>query len=171
MRHLPGPYAAWTSWLEAFGRGEDLPSGHLPAMTTDLGPDMTERLFNQVVQAFQHRQRRWHQTLQRDMRAVTATPAGATTSIAAALRNARGLLSPLRELAELPQFPAELRDSLRDALADTVRSAQRALEDSVRDAPAAFQAAIRANSLIPGLTRPRPAPPAPRPASGRRVIL
>lgn len=64
-----------------------------------------------------------------------------------------------------------LRDSLRDALSDTVRSAQRTLEGSARDTPAAFQAVIRANSLIPGLTQPRPAPPAPRPVASRRVIL
>lgn len=172
----PGPYAAWTSWLEAFGRGEDLPSAHLEPIDERMGPHMQQRLLVQVAQAFHERQRRWSEALRREQRHLATDPAGAVTAIAAMLRNARTLLRPLRELAEHPCFPAELRENLRTALEQTVRSAQRSLEDSARHAPLELQSAIRTNSLLPALTRPHPVAPtqksvAPGPAPGRRVIL
>ncbi|XVV00582.1 hypothetical protein ACQPW3_24485 [Actinosynnema sp. CA-248983] len=172
MRLLPGPYAAWTSWLEAFGRGEDLPAAHLTAVTADLGPQLVERLLGLVAQAFHDRQRRWQEALQRDLKALTAQPAHATTAVAAVLRDARLRLAPLREFTELPQLPEDARANLRSALTETVTSAQRTLEGSIRDAPVEFQSAVRANSLVPGLTRPRTAPATgPARPPGRRVIL
>ncbi|PRY34269.1 hypothetical protein [Umezawaea tangerina] len=171
MLRTPGPYAAWKSWLEAFGRGEDLPFDHLPVIDEKMGPEMADRLLRQVAEAFHQRQRRWSEALRRDQQLLTMDPARAATTIAVVLGNARTLLAPLRDLTEHPRFPAELRKSLAEALEQTVRSAQRSLEDSARHAPIELQSAIRMNSLVPALTRKRPPARTPGTTTGRRVIL
>ncbi len=171
MPGTPGPYAAWVSWLEAFGRGEDLPGTHLPPISEDMGPHMQERLLRHVSEAFHSRQRRWSAAVQRDRQLLLVDPARAATALAVLMHNAKNVLGPLREFTEHPRFPPELRKSLRVALRDSVTSAQRSLEDSTREAPAELRAAVRTNSLVPALTRPRAVTPKPGGAPGRRVIL
>jgi hypothetical protein len=154
-----GSYAAWVSWLEAYGRGDDLPSGHLRPVDARMGPQMLERLLSHVHKAFYQRQQRWNDALLRDLRALSPTAADPVTNIALMMTNARTRLTPLRAFAEHPAFTEELRELLRGALAETVRSSQHSLEDSTRR-----------NSLTVPLTSPS-SPPKPGPAPGRRVIL
>lgn len=170
MHRTPGPYAAWVSWLAAFGRGEDLPAGHLAPVDAGLGPQLAERLARHVAEAFHDRLRRWQNAFSRDQQLLTARPEQAVTVLAVVLADARKRLGPLVAFTVHPKLPAELRTSLADSLRDTISSAQRSLEDAVRDAPAELRNAVRQNSLEPALTRPV-APPPSGPARGRRVIL
>jgi hypothetical protein len=170
MLRTPGPYAAWVSWLDAFGRGEDAPSGHLTPVDQGLGPEMLARLTAHVATAFHDRQRRWSAALVRDQQLLLADPANAGTAIAVILHNARTLLAPLVAFTALAVFPAQLRENLRTALEQTVRSAQQSLADSAREAPEQLRNAIAANSLLPALTRPSTAAHT-GPPPVRRVIL
>jgi hypothetical protein len=170
VHRTPGPYAAWVSWLAAFGRGEDLPAGHLPPVGADVGPQMAERLARHVADAFHDRVRRWQDAFTRDQQLLLARPDRAVTVLAIVLADARKRLGPLVAFTVHPGLPAELRTSLADALRETISSAQRSLEDSVRDAPVVLRDAVRQNSLEPALARP-PAPAPAGPARGRRVIL
>ncbi|MEU5692280.1 hypothetical protein [Actinosynnema sp. NPDC020468] len=157
------------SWLDAYSRGEDPPSAHLRPVDPRVSPQAFERWAEHLNRAFTLRQRRWADTLNRDVRAVSDV-----ASVAAVLHNAKARLAPLRALLAHPALPEAAREGLAQALADTVRSAQRTLEDSARDAPFALQAAVRENSMPTALTAP-PAPPPPParsgPPPGRRVIL
>ncbi|HEX4722841.1 MAG TPA: hypothetical protein VH333_10030 [Pseudonocardiaceae bacterium] len=171
MPSTEGPYAAWVSWLAAFGRGEDPPSGHLTRVDQSLGPEMLARLTSHVATAFHDRQRRWSDALVRDQQLLRIDPANAGTAIAVVLHNARALLAPLVAFTAMPLFPTELRENLRTALAQTVRSAQQTLVDSAREAPEELRNAIAANSLLPALTRPPTARPPTGSAPVRRVIL
>jgi hypothetical protein len=170
VHRTPGPYAAWVSWLAAFGRGEDLPTSHLSPIEADLGPQMVERLARHVADAFHDRVRRWQDAFTRDQQLLLARPDQAVTVLAIVLADARKRLGPLVAFTVHPGLPAELRTSLADALRETISSAQRSLEDSVRDAPVVLRDAVRQNSLEPALARP-PAPAPAGPARGRRVIL
>jgi hypothetical protein len=170
MPRTPNPYAAWVSWLNAFGSGEDRPSGHLTPVDERLGPDMLARLTAHVATAFHDRQRRWSAALARDQQLLRVDPANAGTAIAVVLHNGRTLLAPLVAFTALPLFPAELQENLRTALEQTVRSAQQSLADSAREAPAELRNAIAANSLLPALTRP-PTVGHTGPPPVRRVIL
>jgi hypothetical protein len=165
MLGAPGAYAAWVGWLEAFGRGEDLPAGHLQPVDIRLGPQMFDRLLGHVTQAFRERQRRWNDVLARDL----GTLKPEVTAIEVMMTSARTRLAPLRAFAEHRAFPEDVRQLLRDGLAETVRSAQKTLEDSARHAPFEVQSAIRRNVLTVPITPPSPANPGPGP--GRRVIL
>ncbi|MDQ7807304.1 hypothetical protein Q5425_26510 [Amycolatopsis sp. A133] len=158
------------SWLSAFGRGEDLPSGHLPPIDAELGPQMTERLARHVADAFHDRLRRWQEAFSREQQLLLARPERAVTVLAVVLADARKRLGPLVAFTVHPGLPDELRTSVADALRETISSAQRSLEDSVRDAPAPLRNAVRQNSLEPALTRTA-APSPTGPARGRRVIL
>jgi hypothetical protein len=166
----PGSYAAWVTWLEAFGRGEDLPDRHLQRVDGQLGPQMFERLLSHVNTAFRERQRRWNDVLVRDLRALSPSSADAVTAIEVMMTSARTRLASLRAFADHPAFPEDLRQLLRDALADTVRSAQTTLEDSTRRAPFEVQSAVRRNTMTVPLTRPT-GPTQPGPPPGRRVII
>ncbi|GAB3735050.1 hypothetical protein GCM10027598_60910 [Amycolatopsis oliviviridis] len=170
MHRTPGAYAAWVHWLGAFGRGEDLPSGHLVSVGVDLGPQMLERLTRHIAEAFHARQRKWSDALIRDQQMLLADPARAVTAIAVILADARRRLRPLVALTGHPALPAELRESLATALKETVTSSQRSLEDSAREAPVELRNAIRQNSLIPALTRSAVAPSGGAPTR-RRIIL
>jgi hypothetical protein len=171
VRSPTGGYAAWVEWLDAFGRGVDLPPDHLAPITDELGPHQQERLFRHVSEAFTNRQKRWSDAMRRDQALLLITPERASATLAVMQVNARTMLAPLRHLTENTRLPEALRTSLRTALETTVRSAQRSLEDAVRQTPAELQAAVRTNSLLGALTRPQPSqPPAGRP-TGRRVIL
>jgi hypothetical protein len=170
VHRTPGPYAAWVSWLAAFGRGEDLPAGHLAPFDVELGPQMAERLARHVADAFHDRLRHWQDAFSRDQQLLLAQPERAVTVLPVVLADARKRLGPLVALTIHSGLPAELRTSVADALRKTISSAQGSLEDSVRDAPVELRNAVRQNSLEPALTRT--AAPAPAgPARGRRVIL
>ncbi|GAB2995655.1 hypothetical protein LWP59_24870 [Amycolatopsis acidiphila] len=170
MRPISGPYADWVDWLRAFGRGVDLPGGHLPSWDAELGPQLVTRLTQHVAEAFHNRQRRWSEALHRDQEMLVADPRHAAAALAVVLAGCRSRLAPLVALAVHPALPEQLRESLRAALTETVHSAQRSLRDSARELPLDLQAVIRANELLPALTRPSPAPAGTAPRR-RRVIL
>jgi hypothetical protein len=166
---VPGSYTDWVSWLEAFGRGEDRPSGHLPVLDAKMGPHMLERLLNQVHQAFHKRQQRWGEVLRRDLKSLSHNSPDAVITVAVVLNSARKRLAPLWEFVDHPAFPEDLHKILRDGLTETVKSSQRSLEDTTRRAPFELQAAVRSNSMLAPYKPPRPRPPGSAP--GRRVIL
>jgi hypothetical protein len=174
VRTAPGPYAAWVSWLDAFARGEDLPSQHLAAVDDRLGPHMQQRLLQRVAAAFEARARMWNETLRRHLAAsVAREPAELGTLLVAA----RGRLAPLCELSTDHRLPAEVRQSLHDALSEMISGAQQNLEDSARRQPYGAEqllAITRENNLTGALRPPQMPPqrtqPLP-PAAGRRVIL
>ncbi len=169
MLTVPGPYAAWASWLDAFAAGADLPSRHLTPVDEHLGPQMQERLLRRVAAAFEARARIWGDTLRRHLSAgVVREPA----ELGALLVAARGRLRPLRALAADTRLPPEVRTNLRDALEELLRSAQDNLEHSVRRRPHGAErllAIVRENSLLAG--PPPPRAPVDPPPVGRRVIL
>lgn len=169
MRSAPGPYADWRAWLDAFAEGTDPPSGHLAPIDEQMGPHVQERLMRHISEAFARRQRRWADTFQRDLGALLGDPGRAAHALAAAMTSARTRLAPLRRLCTLPAIPPALRDELKSALDETVRSSQRSLEDSVRHASTELQAVVRANRLTAAPASPPPAPR--RPGPGRRVII
>jgi hypothetical protein len=174
VRTIPGPYAAWVSWLDAFARGEDLPNQHLSTVDEQLGPHMQQRLLRRVAAAFEARARLWNEALSRHLAAgVAREPA----ELGVLLVAARGRLQPLRELSTDSRLPAEVRQSLHDALSGMIRGSQQNLEHSVRRQPQDAErllAIARENSLAGALTSPRmPAhrTQPPPPPAGRRVIL
>lgn len=153
MRAVAGPYAAWSSWLEAFGRGEDLPNAHLVPVTDELGPHMQARVLHRLNEAFVARQQRWVEAFVRDRDAAPPTP----FSLATNLVHARVRLRPLVALTRNELLPGNVRDALRDALAEAVRSSQRNLEDSVRRLPHdadVLLTTIRDNTLVSALREP-----------------
>lgn len=174
MRTAHGPYAEWVSWLDAFGRGEDLPSGHLIAVDERLGPQMVGRFLNRLEAAFRVRAERWGDTLRRHL---DAAPLSSPTELAAILVAARGRLRPLAALAADPRLPEQVRTSLSTALRDMTEQAQDSLEQSVRRKSAGAEtliATVRENRLtaFPPTAPPSPGSPgALPPHAGRRVIL
>ena len=173
MRITPGSYASWVSWLDAFARGEDLPDQHLSAVNEQLGPHMQQRLLQRVAAAFEARARMWNETLSRHL---AASVAGEPAELGALLVAARGRLQPLRALSTDHRLPAEVRQSLAEALSEMIRGSQENLEHSVRRAPQEAErllAVARENSLAGALASPRmPAHRTqPPPPAGRRVIL
>jgi hypothetical protein len=163
---VSGPYAAWASWLTAFGRGEDLSADQLVPVDEDMGPHMQSRVLQRLNEAFVARQRVWDQALVRDL---DADGLSALTLVAARIR-----LRPLVALTRNPLLPDTVRTALRDALTETVRSAQRSIEDSVRRQPGAVDrllGVVRENALTAALSEPPPVT-APRAGpAGRTVIL
>ncbi|MCR3750276.1 hypothetical protein [Lentzea californiensis] len=171
MRHAPGPYADWRAWLDAFAEGTDLPSAHLAPIDEQMGPHVHERLLRHVSEAFSRRQRRWADAFQRDLGTLAGDPGRAVHSLAAAMVSARTRLVPLHRFCALPAMPQALRDELKSALDETLRSSQRSIEDSVRHAPMELQAAVRGNRLTAPPAPPSPPPPPGRQSPGRRVII
>lgn len=173
MRTAHGPYAAWVSWLDAFGRGEDLPSGHLTVVDEQLGPQMVGRFLERLETAFRARAERWGDTLRRHL---DVGPLGSPTELAAILVAARRRLRPLTALANDRRLPEQVRTSLSTALREMTEQAQDSLEQAVRRKPVGADrliATVRENRLttVPS-PAPRPASPgAPPPPVGRRVIL
>jgi len=168
----PGPYAAWVSWLEAFGRGEDLPIGHLAPIDPRMGPKMFERLMVQVNKAFAARQRLWTEALGRDVRGLSGDTVTGVASVVVVLTGARRRLAPLRAFTEHPAFTPKMRDTLRESLEKTVSSAQKSLVKTTKDAPFELQSAVRGNDMLRALAPPPPpVPPTSAPRQGRRVIL
>ncbi|TCK22272.1 hypothetical protein [Pseudonocardia endophytica] len=172
MRTAHGPYAEWVSWLDAFARGEDLPSRHLTVVDEQLGPHMVGRLLDRLAAAFRARADRWTDTLRRHL---DVGPLGTPTELAAILVAARGRLRPLTALAADPRLPEEVRTALSTALRDLTGQAQDSLEQAVRRRPGADRliATVRENRLtaVPPPAPPMASPGAPPPPVGRRVIL
>lgn len=170
----PGDYAVWASWLDAFGRGEDLPDTHLAPVDERMGPHMQERLLRRVAAAFECRAQRWSDTLTRHL---ASGAVGRPAELAAALVAARGRLRPLQRLAGDQRLPEAVRTSLAAALTQLLTSTQDSLERSARNNPATAQqllAVVRANTLLAGhAVAAGPAGPAGQvpPPVGRRVIL
>jgi hypothetical protein len=172
MLDVPGSYEAWARWLHAFGNGEDLPTDQLCPMDEQLGPQMQSRLLARLADAFHERQRRWNDALVRDLAAHEGTP----LSLSFAMAAAKARLAPLVGLADNPLLPRQLHTEIRDALGETVRSAQQSLEQSAARNPLAADrmvAVVRENSLVAALSGARKAQPDQLPAGqpGRRVIL
>jgi hypothetical protein len=173
-----GPYRAWASWLEAFGRGEDLPNRHLVPLDEHLGVAMRERLLDRLAAAFRARADIWADMLRRHLAAGAIRE---PRELGATLVAARARLQPLRALAADLRLPEEVRTALTDALREMVAEAQRSLESSARREPRGAEeliAVIRENHLSAALSVPiHPAGPAaqgrpqPPPPVGRRVIL
>jgi hypothetical protein len=171
MRTAHGPYAEWVSWLDAFGRGEDLPSGHLTVVDERLGPQMVGRFLDRLEIAFRARADRWADTLRRHL---DVGPLGTPTELAAILVAARGRLRPLSALAADPRLPEQVRTNLSTALREMTEQAQDSLERAVRRKPGADRliAAVRENRLtVAPPTPPVASPGAPPAPVGRRVIL
>lgn len=174
VRTAHGPYAAWASWLDAFGRGEDLPSGHLTVVDEQLGPQMAGRLLARLETAYRCRAEHWSDTLRRHL---DAGPLGSPEQLAAVLVAARGRLRPLSALAADPRLPELVRTSLSTALREMTEQAQDSLERAVRRRPVGAErllCTVRENRLT---APPPPVAPPVRPGSapshpvGRRVIL
>ncbi len=175
---VPGQYQAWTSWLDAFARGEDLPMNHLRAIGSDLGPYMQERLVERLAEAFTARVGVWNRTV--TDRLCSAQRRG-MDGLAGTLVQLRGQVRPLIRLSESPLVPAELRAQLREAVTTLVESAQDSLERSARSdhrLASALLPVVKQNALTTVLTErvqpdrtdslaTRPADVAP----GRRIIL
>lgn len=169
-----GDYAAWAAWLEAFAQGTDLPSRHLAVIDDHLGPHMQERLLLRLKAAFEERARAWSETLSRHLASALVRD---VRELAAALVAARGRLQPLRLLTIDTRLPESVRDGMRDALAELLRSSQDSLENSVRRRPRDSErllAVVRENALPaalhpPVLRRARAAAAPPPP--GRRIII
>lgn len=170
MRATPGPYAAWASWLAAFGRGEDLPITHLVPIGDEMGPDMQARLLRRLNEAFVARQDMWHGAFNRDQDTMGMTPLSLGTNMI----QARVRLRPLVDLVRNDLLPAPVRAALADALAKAVRSTQRSLLDSVRRLPHGadvLHATVMDNDLTAALTAPsRVDGPGDRPV-GRTIIM
>lgn len=170
MRPPPGPYAAWASWLTAYGRGEDLPTTHLVPIGDDMGPDMQARVLQRLNEAFIARQARWAKAFERDRDVFELTP----MRLAANLVQARTRLRPLVDLCRNELLPEPVRAVFTEALGQAVRSTQNSLEDSVRRLPHGADqllTVIRDNAITAALTAPsRVDEPEQRPA-GRGIIL
>jgi hypothetical protein len=167
---MPGPYAAWASWLTAYGCGEDLPSTHLVPIGDDMGPDMQARVLHRLNTAFVARQQLWVEAFERDQDAFELT----RLRLAANLVQARVRLRPLVDLCRNGLLPEPVRATLGDALGQAVRSTQNSLEDAVRRLPQGADVlltVVRDNDLTAALTAPsRVDEPEQRPA-GRGIIL
>jgi hypothetical protein len=145
---VPGEYAAWASWLDAFGRGEDLPDAHLAPVDERMGPHMTERLLRLLAAAFETRGKRWGDLLTRHLASETVRR---PSELAAALVAARGRLRPLRRLAEDRRLPEQVRAELAKSLEQMTRTAQDSLEQSARRQAGGSEqilAVVRSNSLL-----------------------
>lgn len=163
-------YGAWSAWLDAFARGDDLPAGALAPVDDRLGPHVQERVVRRIQEAFEARQALWLATFQR--RLSVTSPSDQVTELASAMIAARRRALPLRTLARSPLLPDDVRTALTDALTTMLRSTQQSIADSLRHARPEVQAAVRDNSLLRALTVEVAAPPPTPPArSGRRVIL
>jgi hypothetical protein len=165
-----GEYASWSGWLDAFGRGEDLPTGQLVPVDERFGPHAQARLLGRLTSAFHARQAVWLAGLERDLAATSVT--GGATELGAALVNARRRAAPLVALAHSRLLPEDVRAALLDAVTAMLRTSQQGLEDSMRHGPAAVLSVIRQTTLLGALTPvAAPTPTAARPTPGRRVIL
>jgi hypothetical protein len=162
---VAGPYAAWASWLTAFGRGEDLATTHLAPVGDEMGPHMQARILRRLNEAFVARQRRWEEALDRDLDVTGLTPLS--------LVDARTRLRPLVALTRNGLLPENVRTALREALAETIRSAQRGLEDAVRRQRSAdhLLGILRTNTLTAALAEPPTAGAESHGPAGRTVIL
>ena len=170
-----GCYAAWASWLDAFAKGEDLPSQHLAPVDEHLGPQMQGRLLFRLKTAFETRAQTWGVTLRRHLAVGTVRQ---PAELGAMLVAARGRLQPLRALTADVRIPEQVRASMVDALREMLRSAQDSLENSVRHQAQGAEtllAVVRENSLLAALDPPTlPASGQQRqllPPVGRQVIL
>jgi hypothetical protein len=166
VRPAPGPYAAWASWLTAFGRGEDLPSTHLVPIGADMGPDMQARVLQRLNAAFVARQELWVKAFARDRDAFELT----RMSLATNMVQARARLRPLVELCRSQLLPEPVRSTLGQALGDALRSTQKSLEDSVRGADVLL-GILRDNDLTAVLVAPSRVDEPERRPTGRAVIL
>lgn len=165
MRPDHGPYAAWASWLTAFGRGEDLPVTHLAPVGDAMGPDMQARVLQRVNAAFVARQELWAKAFARDRDAYDLTH----LRLAANLVLARERLRPLVRLCRNELLPEPARNALTDALTDAVRSTQKRLADAVRNDPTLLTI-VRDNDLVAVFSAPSRVGEPERP-TGRSVIL
>jgi hypothetical protein len=106
------------------------------------------------------------------VRGLSGDSVTGVAAVAVVLTNARKRLAPLRAFTEHPAFTAEMRDTLRESLEKTVRSAQDSLVKTTRHAPFELQSAVRGNDMLRALAPPPPpVPPTSAPPRGRRVIL
>jgi hypothetical protein len=170
VRPPPGPYAAWASWLTAYGRGEDLPTTHLVPIGDDMGPDMQARVMQRLNEAFIARQQLWVKAFDRDRDAFDLTRLRLATNLV----EARTRLRPLVDLCRNELLPEPVRAVFAEALGEAVRSTQNSLEDSVRRLPQGADellTVIRDNALTVALTAPSRVDEAEQRPAGRSIIL
>lgn len=163
---MTNPYAAWADWLDAFGRGVDLPGTHLIAVSDDMGPDMQVRVLRRLNEAFVARQELWVQAFMRDQDVLEPTPLALATNMI----QARARLRPLVELTRNGLLPEVVRTALEDALATAVRSSQKNLLDAVRHEDVLLTV-VRDNDLTAALTAPSRATASEHRPAGRTVII
>jgi hypothetical protein len=161
-------YGVWSSWLDAFARGDDLPADRLVPLDDRLGPHAQERVLRRIASAFDAREALWIAAFQRHM-AVTST-SHQVADLASAMISARRRAGPLRALAESRLLPDDMRTALGNSLTAMLRTTQQSMEDSLRHSGPELLGAVRDNSLLRTPTAPSPRP-ATAVAPGRRVIL
>jgi hypothetical protein len=170
-RPLAGAYQDWTDWLEAYGQGQDRPTGHLVPVSDELGPDFQSRLITRITTAFQCRLDRWCDVFSRDLRA-----ANTTTGYAAAMVSAKQRLTALRGFTGSPLLPQGIREALATALSGAVDQLQQSLVETAQRNGPQLMAVVRDHDLRrqpPPSSNPSTPPnptAAPPPAPGRRVI-
>lgn len=161
----------WVAWLEAFSRGDDKPTDHLPTLALDeLGSVGARRVSERCEDALNRRLGVWSRVFNSDL--TNATDAHA---LRIALIRCRRRLEPLRQLANSALLFHELREAMTIELERAIASAQAELEDHVRrDLHARKE--VLAIVLEQPLTQPitleiGDSEQVPLPHAGRRVLL
>ncbi|MGH4020782.1 MAG: hypothetical protein ACRDT0_16465 [Pseudonocardiaceae bacterium] len=122
-----GTYNGWATFLERWGAGEATDSTHLPPLEpADFTGDTWERLVLRLTDAISRRLRSWADALTRAMAESTDE-----FTVGRALSQARSGLRAVRDLAQHPGLPQDLRDRLVDLVDRQVDSAQQSLEEQV----------------------------------------
>jgi len=119
-----GVYSDWVDWLVAFGKGRDLPAGHLHAIDpATMGQACVARLYGRCGDAVGARLQLWWAAIGRDL-----DRARSADELRMALSAARARLAPLEALARSALLPQDLRGSLGERLSRALDDVQEQLE-------------------------------------------
>lgn len=122
-----GTYNGWASFLQRWGAGEATDSTHLPPLEPgDFTSDTWERLVLRLTDAISCRLQSWAEALSRAMAESTDE-----FTVGRVLSQARSGLRSIRDLAQHPSLPEDLRNRLVDLVDRQVVSAQQSFEEQV----------------------------------------
>jgi hypothetical protein len=154
-----GAYAAWTTYLQAWGTDLRTTDERLPVLgRDDFAPETWVRLTNRIIDAINARLRAWTTAVSAEI-----STAGSEHAVGRALVSSRVGLASILRLADHPSLPDDLRGQLRKQVEEQIASIQQSLIDDAaglqsqgwtRSAAEARQRTVRENPLLAVLNSP-----------------
>jgi hypothetical protein len=124
----PTTYAAWTTALEQFGKGNDMAIEEMSQGSFVVDAGTAVRFYARVEEAYRSRKKNWLEQFQRSFQVNNFKT---EDDLGIALRNGKQNLLPLLRFVSLPPLPEDLRNTLAKDLKDFVGEIKKSMKDKI----------------------------------------